>query len=275
MKTCNNCGNKFEYASPISVLHGKFESDPERPTLHKKNSFCTPQCMKKYIDGKQVNKNEYFLGKILLEKLEMCQFCGNFNHPTEYCRQEDLNESFETHQEIDNKTGELTLAKGAMIYVKYGQHVDLLLEKIQFSATMKKLDADIETRVPLVYFWYDEQVCTEILESMQGEQKEIRKYITTSIKPIFIINAQKEPSTFIGYNVKKIVNPQKIFFPFDIRQDNCWWPTNQATTYIQSSSHDSVEINKDYSTLFEYDQEEMPNDEEMKETEEEMGNLTL
>lgn len=275
MKTCIHCGNEYNYLSPLSVVHGKFESDPNVPVLHRANSFCSPACWKIYIDAQEVKSNEYYLGKMPLERLEMCQFCGNFNHPTEYCRQENMEETFKAHQEIDNKTGELINVKGDLVYVKHGQHVQLTLEKVVFKSTMKKLPADIETRIPLFYFWHDDDACKEVLDPTNGKEVDITKYITTNIKPTFVINASRKIEAFMCYHAKKIQNPQKIFFPFDIRQENCWWPIQQSFSCIESTNLDETEIDKDYTCLFEYEEEEEQEDEEMKITEEEMGKLTI
>lgn len=239
--------------------------------------------MKKYIDQKGVSENEYLMGVIPLDNLSMCQYCGNFKHPTEFCKDavnfpgDDLVNDVIGHQKIENKTGEWSRVQGDIIYIQYGSSISLDIESVQISSTLHKLPANIEDRLPLVYFWYNEETCENVLKEMgELETVNITKEIYTDIYPKFLLE-KKPTSTHLFYRAKKIVNPHKIFFPFDIRQENCWWPVDQKIVARRANLNCSEIIPKDLDYLWEYEEDENIEKKEQEEEklEEKIGELTL
>ena len=254
MKTCVNCLKVYQFISPIEVFNGKFDNDCNKASLTKKNNFCNPKCSKEYIDQLNVAENEYWMARYPLEQLDMCQFCGHFTHPTEYCTNKHMEEYFIEHQKIDNKTGEHCLVAGDLLYIKAGKNITILKKEIVFSARMYKLNADLESRIPLVYFFYDEEVCKEILaEMIDNENINVLKSVVTEIDFVYEIQINKCKTECI-YKARSITNPHKIFFPFDIRQENCWWPLEQKEEYRMNGKP----IQDDFLHFFKYQDDEPP-----------------
>ena len=239
--------------------------------------------MKKFIEQKGVSETQYLMGVIPLDNLSMCQYCGNFKHPTEFCKQainfpeDDLVNDVILHQKIENKTGEWCKVQGDIIYIRCGSSVSLELESVQISSTLHKLGANIEDRLPLVCFWFNEETCENVLKEMgELETINVTKEIYTDITPKLLIENKSE-FTNIFYRAKKIVNPHKIFFPFDIRQENCWWPVDQKIVARKLNFNFTEIIEKDLDYLWEYDTEEVleEKEEEKQVIEEKIGQLTL
>lgn len=265
-------------------MKGIFKNDDPTATISRENNFCSPVCVKKYIDGKVLCEDEYIYGSIPLDKLEMCQFCGNFTHPTEYCRETEQREGMDImgdvsiHQQIENKTGEWAIAKGEILCLKYGVNIQVDYESIVVSTTMNKLPANMEDRAPLLVFWYSEETCNDILKEMNiTERVEVEKEIFTDIRLYKNVSKKQTDASKVHvlYRVERIKNPHKLYFPFDIRQENCWWPTNQKTFGRTSSIILTSEYEKDWSHMMEYDKDEIIEEEKEQDLEEKMGTLTL
>jgi len=228
--------------------------------------------MKEYVDSEDVEVCEYMEGVLPLEEIEMCQFCGNYNHPSEFCKRKDVLKYMENHLEIGDNTGELTTVKGNVLYLKYGADISILYYKIVVNAKMLKLDSDIESRTPLLYFWYDEETCKSVLETMSRKDVlNVEKTITTKVEPVYKEGGDGNCDAVCCYTALNVVNIQKLFFPFDIRQSNCWWPIEQVEEYNIQVGDDYISTDIEYKHLL---TSEVLQD-EVDMTEKEIGQLKL
>jgi len=209
----------------------------------RETSYCSVTCLGNQVFEytKYLNSDQAFIASIPLDKLEMCQFCGAFSHPSEFCfdyqtKPQDLS-NFDT---IGNLNGEWTLCSGNLLYIVLGQEIDLKITKIKYEAKMQKLiNDDIVARTPLIYFWFSETSCQELIESLSDNTPSIQleKEVILKIRPILSLHKYDQLKVYVLHESKKILEPQKIFFPFDIRSENCWWPVSQSQTVVEEISH--------------------------------------
>ena len=266
MKTCIQCGNDYNYISPVCVVQGKLENEVKTET--KLQSYCSIGCMRAYCSSQEIQSNEYLIGSFPIQDISMCQFCGTFKHPSEICvdavqlEGEDLETLCNNHQEIENTTGEWTKAKGHVLYIVHGNCIALEKTSIVMDAHLYKLSCNVEDRIPLVYFWMDDEGCKAVvddmidLETIRGELKTYKEFYI-DIKPFSCKPTKDGTTTEIIYKTSKIINPHKLFFPFDIRQDNCWWALDQTTRTFKKSIHTSYETDDEIVGYFEYTEEDV------------------
>lgn len=284
MKTCLVCLQEYKNIVPISAKEYTFtDFETNGYTCQRKNNFCSTKCLQQYTSTitAYFPENKAFIASIPLDKLEMCQFCGSFTHPPEYCASYGSNQQeIEDFQNIGNLTGEWTLCRGEFLYIILGQKVEIEIEKIVFRAKMQKLQDDIiEERVPLVYFWFTQESCQDIVKDISDEIKpiELTKEIIVSVKPMLTKLWRPNPSIMILHQAKKILDPNKIFFPFDIRRDPCWWPVDQehfavletCCTTPAKPTLSTMLMEYDYDSIFCYESEETKPDVELSENQKE------
>lgn len=271
MKTCLVCLQQYDNIVPISAKEYSFMNlETNGYTCSRKNNFCSTKCLHQYTSTiiSYFPENKAFIASIPLDKIEMCQFCGSFTHPPEYCalyspEQQDIKD----FQNVGNLVGEWSLCRGEFIYIILGQKVQLEIEKIVFKGKMQKLVDDmIEERVPLVYFWFTQESCQDIVKDISDEVEpiELTKELIVDIKPKLTNTWRPKVSTMILHKTSKIMDPNKIFFPFDIRRDPCWWPIEQDHFAVQETccttpalpTSSTLLMEYDYDSLFYYEDDE-------------------
>lgn len=271
MKICFVCNKSYSYLCPIySKQYDFYDTTGEKfdpPRVTKKGNYCSTECLRQYSSTltKYFPEESVYLAYIPIGLLEMCQFCGYFSHPSEFCCAPDT--QFQSFQTIGNTTGEWSECRGKIVYAITGRKCDLKVTKVYFSACMQKLRNDeIKDRYPLVYFWWSEESCTEIcsrLEIPNQETVELGKEIILKVEPKLSEREHLTYSTTILHESNKVICPNKIFFPYDIRNENCWWPLDQSHTFIEEEFHDSPlqiqssrVIDYDATSVFKYDDDD-------------------
>jgi hypothetical protein len=79
------------------------------------------------------------------------------------------------------------------------------------------------------------------------------KEILISIKPIKSNAHHRDIQTIVLHESKKIINPEKIFFPYDIKSENCWWPMTQDEVVIEEIIHNPTNHHNDFIILYNFD----------------------
>ena len=223
MKTCYVCSKEYSHVSPLFATV-KLENETER----KISNFCNIACAHAYAlltpaagEGKLV----FFP----TGSLSMCQFCGSFTHPMEYCTiygtPKPVQESF---QELGNCLGEHASATGSICIAHLGEHFSATVSLASYTSEMIKTLNDKTLRNELLYFWDDPDFVNHHADGIQDTSilpiTHTKEFITSiSLTP----HANKTKTIFLIQLTSKIINPHKLFFPFNIGDDNCWLPIHQ------------------------------------------------
>lgn len=284
MKTCCVCVRKFEYATPIEskMYTINYENKNNNNSIFnctRQTNYCSVSCLGKQAleYTKYFNPDQAFIASIPLDKLEMCQYCGSFSHPSEYCFEYDTKPyHLSNFNSIGNLNGEWTICSGNLLYIILGQEIDLKITKIKYEAKMQKLsNDDIIARTPLIYFWFSETSCEELIDSLSDKETptvQHEKDVVLKVKPIISLHKHDHINSYVLHQSNRITEPQKIFFPFDIRSENCWWPVSQSHTVVEEICHVPSQpqdfiILKDYNLdkHYFYEQEDLKQEEDEEE----------
>lgn len=254
---------------PIYSITTTFDNDGQMLSNQKKNNYCSTKCLQDYAFNLAVHfpSNSVYLAYIPIGKLEMCQFCGFFSHPSEFCHSYGTpSEICDDFQTIGNKTGEWATCNGNIVYGIMGTHCNLEITKAYYTSTMCKLDTEqVKDRYPLVYFWWSEDSCKELLNDIRDKDTAplpLDKEVIIEVKPIYSQEEYSSTTTIVLHETTKMMNPNKLFFPYDIREENCWWPKEQSFIFLKETFHvtpvipaDTNVIEYDTQNLFQYDEE--------------------
>lgn len=236
MKTCHVCNKEYNWVSPLFALVKKGNSEMTRIT-----NFCNISCLFTYATIEPEDDQ----GKLChapLDEMAMCQFCGTFTHASEFCKESGINEDVvEKFQIMGNCVGEHSDIKGYIVISNLGKNMALNMTYLNYTSQMVKINEDVKDRKELLYFWDDDVFRTSHVNSIKDD----------SISPIehvkqFIVEAEMVPgsanhSSFnIFQRTTRIFNPHKLFFPFDIRLKNCWFPiyTEKTATDVHYNHED-------------------------------------
>lgn len=255
---------------PIYSITTQFDNDGQIVSSQKKTNYCSTKCLQQYAFNLAVHfpSNSVYLAYVPIGKLEMCQFCGFYSHPSEFCHAYGTpSEICEDFQTIGNKTGEWAPCYGNVVYGIMGTHCNLEITKAYYTSTMCKLDTEnVKDRYPLVYFWWSEDSCQELLNDIQAKDTPplpLDKEVIIDIKPVYAQEPYSDTTTILLHETTKLHNPNKLFFPYDIREENCWWPKEQSFMFLKETFHvtpnvpyDTNVIEYDPQHLFKYDEEE-------------------
>lgn len=231
----------------------------------KKSNYCSTSCLQQHSFNLALHfpSNSVFIAYIPIGKLEMCQYCGFYSHPSEFCNSYNTPvEICQDFQTIGNDTGEWAPCYGNVVYSIIGTHCNLEITKLYYTSTMYKLNSnpdDIKDRYPLVYFWWSDDSCNELLNDIKDNDTAplpLDKEIIIGIKPVYSNELHNDTSTILLHETDKIHNPNKLFFPFDIRRENCWWPKEVSSIFIKETFHISPQIPID-TTVIEYNDENL------------------
>lgn len=263
------CKREYNYVCPIYSIQNDFTNNNAKQSKHKKqNNYCSVKCLQEYISNLTIHFHEdsVYMAYIPIMHLEMCQFCGDYTHPMEFCTTHfSEQEQLEKVTTVGNKVGEWAICTGDVVYSIIGKNCNLEITKTKFGATMQKLHPEkIEERNPLVYFWWSEDSCHEIVSELKTDETiEFEKQVITEVKPILAQQPHDETSLIMLYKTKKIINPNKMFFPYNIQDENCWWPIDHYQTTEKIQTYDMMEkpvetitIDYDIENIFKYDDEE-------------------
>lgn len=234
MKTCLNCCKEYDYITPLRVKVYHNLSDPDNVATFRHSAFCCIDCLVKWT-GAQANgiaPDSAYMGFISLgeKPLDCCHHCGNGSHPSEYCIAD--NPAIDAFQKVGNYTGEWSHIQGEIVFATLGHQVALEQTCIEFSAKMVKCFQDYKTRSAILYFWADQinhkEMISDITDTTVDPVDLTKQYIIDT-RPIHSTQETSHPEsrTIIFQKTKKIVNPDKVFFPFDIADANFWWPLTQ------------------------------------------------
>lgn len=217
MKTCAVCNKEYEWVSPLYVIE-KFNNETER----KLSNYCSVNCLYSYatIDPSPDNSK---IAYIPMEKVDMCQFCGTYTHPSEFCEADQNTVS--QFQTMGNCIGEHSDTDGFIILANLGQNVSLNTTILKYTAQMVKLDTDKEKRNELLYFWDDDVFLSGHINTIRDTEAEPIFHYKEFIVDFEVVPGTGESANFqVFYKTRRIYNPHKLFFPFDIKHENCWFP---------------------------------------------------
>ena len=203
----------------------------ENETERRISNFCNIECAHKFILSTP-DPSEGKLAFFPVGDLSMCQFCGSFSHPMEYCSiYGTARSSQETFQKIGNCLGEHASATGFICIAHAGENVSIKAEMVTYTAEMVKSLDDKTLRNELLYFWDDPEFVNHHAEGIQDPSipplTHTKDFITSLS---FVPHTNKTKTIFLVQLATKIINPNKLFFPFDIAADNCWLPIHQTKT---------------------------------------------
>lgn len=205
----------------------------------------------------------------------MCQWCGSFTHPSEFCKDYGADDfDIQQFQKMGSFNGEHAEISGYIVVANIGCKVALSLTLRTYEAQMVKLLPEIEPRNELVYFWEDDVFLTSHVNSIKDTTESPISHKKSFITDFSITPHPESKETFdVFYFTTKIRNPHKLFFPLDIRDPNCWFPickqvklssilyTNEFTI------NDSVILSEEFShddSIEEFEEKQEPSLEETK-----------
>lgn len=269
MKNCSVCCKEYSTMNPIETKLYTFLGENEKECFRNTN-YCSVRCLYTQIVTIETyfNENQCYVASIPIDFLEMCQYCGTFFHPSEYCHQYNIQkQELENFSTVGNLIGEWTKVSGNLLYIICGKNIDLKSTIIQYEATMQKLISEnIEERSPLIYFWFSQESCKELCQHLSDTEFgtiNIQKQVLLDIIPIFNPNTNEDTISYCMHQATKVYEPNKIFFPYDITSENCWWPVSQEESVLEEIFHEPRNVKssiclKDYSldSVYIYEQEE-------------------
>lgn len=229
MKTCHVCRQQYHHVSPITIQVYDGESNTRI------SNICNIRCQTAFMACHQVqNDNKAYVSYIPMTHLDQCQYCGSHSHQSEFCWLYDTEqETIDAFNSIDNKAGEWTTVEGYICVIVASRQYSIEYTQLDITANMYQLNNDIEARNPLLYFWQFTSTTDDLVKEISTDKPpvSITKSFITRVNPI--LTDTDAPTTKVSQVIsvtKRIHNPHKAFFPFDLRQENCWWPTEQTTS---------------------------------------------
>lgn len=226
MKTCYVCSKEYSHVSPLFATV-KLENETDR----KISNFCNIACAHAYA-LLTPPASEAKLVFFPVGSLSMCQFCGSFTHPMEYCTIYGTPSTVQKDfQKIGNCLGEHASASGHVCIAHLGEHFSATASIASYTAEMIKANDDKTLRNELLYFWDDQDFVNHHADGIQDTSTlpitHTKEFITTlTITP----QVNKTKTIFLVQIASKIINPHKLFFPLHIGDDNCWLPIHQERT---------------------------------------------
>lgn len=156
----------------------------------------------------------------------MCQFCGSFTHPMEYCTIYGTSkEAQKAFQKIGNCLGEHSNADGYVCIGHIGEAYNVEADLVSYTGEMVKTLPDKMLRNELLYFWDDDDYVRFHADSIQDTSVDPVTHSKEFITKLNITPGVNSAKTiFMIQLATKIYNPHKLFFPFDINDKNCWFP---------------------------------------------------
>ena len=290
MKTCFVCSKSYNYICPIYSYEYIFnENNFEILSKNKRHNYCSVACLKQH----SINISAYFPDNHAFTAhipvpLSMCQFCGCFTHPSEFCLITEYEKEYRNNVEkVGNKTGEWCRLKGELQLIILGKNICLETIKVLYTAEMVKLDPErINDRLPLVYFWFSNDSCQMVLDELKLDNQmiELQKDFIIQATPVKSKQPRDQVSQMVIQVASKIIDDNKLFFPYEIREPNCWWPSTEEFLVLREKCTispqypiDSDIISYDLSNILEYEKEEFhPQvNENMENLTVEMNHLTI
>lgn len=197
-------------------------------------NFCSVECLRKFVNETDLLGGEIsVVGKIDMNNctLKMCQYCGNYTHPSEYCHFYGTTEmAVENFLSVDDKCGELSQVYGELLYVRLGSKCSIQFENLIYTASMVPLKSDpesIKERKEFVYFWIEPETCQDIAMKLRKPDQHYIPLSKSFITDYNIVPGDGVETEFVSYLTKEIHYPMKMFYPFELCTQKCFWPIGQ------------------------------------------------
>lgn len=155
-------------------------------------------------------------------------------------------------QKLGNCLGEYASATGHVCIAHLGENFSATATVFSYTAEMVKTIDDKALRNELIYFWEDQEFVNHHAEGIQDISTPPithTKEFITSLTPT--LHPNKTKTIFLVQVASKIFNPHKLFFPFNIADENCWLPIHQEKTSKELLiTSESVIYESDFITTF-------------------------
>lgn len=236
---CSQCKARFDNPQNITMKRFIFQQDV-LTLFDSSNLICSHECVellsKKYRnDTPEISLVvEYNVG------VEMCTFCGNYTHPSEFCHTFDTKRSVVYDYSEQNFNGQLLKCNGKVVRFNLSNNCNLELEYLDLSVDMYTVQSDLQDRellakrAPIIYLYNSGASLGHYVKMITGQGFdtanifESRKQLITG----YNIKPATQTSDEVVYNdyvlqVVDSVEDQSIlsaFLPFNIMSEKCTLP---------------------------------------------------
>lgn len=238
MPTCAICAKTFEHEFKFNLnqFHHKDPSKDEYEKLSFDIVICSKYCISTFVQ-RQVSNPEHRNDTVIVHyafPLGFCDKCGHGTHPTEFCQQ--LNdyapEILDFHERHMAGQGSMVALTGGLVDVYLGAGWMLGVRGIRYEAKCIQMVKDLKERIPLAVVWNNWDELDKFLPSiaLDGTEHLECKDIFTDIsilpskKPEKIEGQYQDRHFYVFQVVTKVGCTRKLFFPFQLAMENCWFP---------------------------------------------------
>lgn len=238
MLTCVICAKQYDYEFKFN-LNQFHRADVTKPDYEKYEytvAICSKQCISRFVE-KKVSSTDHADDTFIVDytfPLGFCDKCGHGTHPTEFCQQlGDYDEkTLDFHERHMAGQGSMVNLKGYIVDIFLGHGWLLAVQGVRYQSKCVQLVKDLKARVPLAVVWNNPEELDTFLPRIEldGTEHMETKDIFTGIhikpadKPAKIEGTLTRRFFYVFQIVTHLDGIRKLFFPFQLAMDNCWFP---------------------------------------------------
>jgi hypothetical protein len=231
---CTQCGlTNTDTSTPPIILDEYMRDDayPKEVIKEKYGKFCSRLCVDEYKHSKDSYDTTTYVSRLLIP-LEMCTFCGNYTHPTEFCA---APPEVVAQFDITSYCGHECYIYGEVLDIDMCPNMKMICDTVNASCDMfnMKVVGDLNDKVT--------SRCHLITSCKKPAM--IRQYVLgphlneSEIFPMckqLLVNytfrwtkSNTSRQNYVLHFVKDIGDIEMMFLPFSILEDNCCVPVEE------------------------------------------------
>jgi len=241
MPKCAVCTKTYDYPFAFNLNQFHMKDQDATEYIHSKYDvpLCSKYCVSNFVERKcseSGHKNDTFVVDYKFP-LTFCDKCGHGTHPTEFCEQikESSDEMIDFHERHMAGQGCMVKLTGGLADVYLGKGWLLGARGVRYAAKCIQLQTDLKARIPLAVIWNNPEELAKFLPTiaLDGTEHEEVKDILTELalspskEPKDISGEYKERHFYVFQVVQKVECTRKLFFPYQLAMENCWFPVEQ------------------------------------------------